>query len=79
MNGRIAKKIRKVVYGDHVSGPKGRKYFLDGRTIVADNIRRMYQNIKRDYNRKENYAEDEKQTERKDQGRNQGTGPALTS
>lgn len=67
MNGHMAKKIRKAVYGDHVSGPKGRKYSIDGRTIVADKVRQMYQAIKRDYRRKTEYAEDKKPAENQDQ------------
>ena len=51
MNGRTAKKIRKAVYGDHVSSSAGRKYFIEGRKIVADKIRQMYQKIKKDYTR----------------------------
>ncbi len=53
MNGRIAKKIRKAVYGDTVSSAKGRKYFITGRTITVDKIRQLYQKIKQDYRRKE--------------------------
>lgn len=79
MNGRIAKKIRKAVYGDTVSGLKGRKYYIDGRKIVADKIRQMYQKIKRDYTRRVEDAEDKGQAEKENQNGNRGAGPALAS
>ncbi len=59
MNGLVSKKIRKAVYGDHVSGIKGRKYHVEDNKIVADKIRQVYQKIKRDYIRKNEYAEND--------------------
>ena len=60
MNGSMAKKIRRAVYGDQVSSSLGRKYSVEGHNIVADKIRQMYQKIKKDYTRKAEYAENKK-------------------
>ena len=59
MNGRMAKKIRKALYGDQVTSAKGRKYFADSRQIVSDKIRQLYQKIKRDYIRRIEHGDKE--------------------
>ena len=53
MRGKVAKRIRKEVYGDKVSGLSMRKYSTDGvsRTIHADPTRKMYQQMKKEYRR----------------------------
>jgi tRNA splicing ligase len=49
MNGRIAKEIKRRIYGDY--SPKFRKYKVNTKTnqIIADPKRREYQQAKRDY------------------------------
>ena len=51
MRGKVAKMFRKLVYGDTVSNPKGRKYQKKSTTIHADPIRKLYQKTKMDYMR----------------------------
>lgn len=54
MRGKAAKRIRKEVYGDRVSGLSMRKYSTDGvsDTVYADPLRRMYQELKKVYTRR---------------------------
>lgn len=49
MNGRAAKKLRKVAYGDKVSGQVNRIYYRNETTgaITADRGRRFYQHLKK--------------------------------
>jgi len=51
MNGKVAKKIRKIVYGEDFS-PKFRKYFRDTKSgnIISDEKRKLYQLTKKLYN-----------------------------
>jgi hypothetical protein len=45
MRGKLAKRIRKFVYGDY--SIRSTKYHMEGSHIVADDRRKRYQNIKR--------------------------------
>lgn len=49
MKNKIAKQIRKAVYGD--LAPRNRKYFRDPSTgqIISNQKRRQYQNAKKQY------------------------------
>jgi hypothetical protein len=53
MNGRISKKLRKMIYGDKPTNREGRKYshIRDGNgvTIVCRGERASYQDAKKDY------------------------------
>ena len=50
MNGKMAKKIRTLVYGKDFS-PRHRKYSYKGGGRVADDKRQRYQQIKKDVSR----------------------------
>jgi len=52
MRGKVAKRLRKSVYGD--ISPKLRKYYRHNITgqIVSNNIRQAYQKLERAYTRK---------------------------
>jgi tRNA splicing ligase len=52
MNGRIAKEIKRQIYGDY--SPKFRKYKVNTKTnqIIADPKRQEYQQAKKQYNEK---------------------------
>ena len=50
MNGKVAKLIRKTVYGDELS-PRFRKYkrHIETGIIIADEKRKLYQLTKKEY------------------------------
>ena len=58
MNGRISKRIRKMVYGDYATNSASRRYKLfniwkrkkkEGNRIESDELRRTYQATKKAY------------------------------
>lgn len=53
MRGKVARQIRKAVYGEQSSAPNARKYFRGQKSgmIIADELRRSYQNAKTVYKR----------------------------
>lgn len=53
MNGKVAKNIRKMVYGLD-GAPRFRKYTVGSHgECVSDNLRNMYKKTKRNYNRQD--------------------------
>ena len=48
MNGRVAKRLRREVYGRTYS-PRFRSYQLAGGQLIADVRRQAYQQLKREY------------------------------
>lgn len=52
MRGKVAKKIRKLIYGDDKS-PRARKYYKDRNTysVISDETHQKYQKAKSAYTR----------------------------
>lgn len=58
MKGKVARAIRKLAgYDEHSF--RHRTYTREGRTIIADSRRRLYQKMKKDY-KEEKYANNER-------------------
>jgi hypothetical protein len=49
LRGKKAKRLRRLLYGDYVSGPNGRRYQYNTATgqIVSDPLRQQYQRLKK--------------------------------